>query len=461
MQSWYGDTGLVFYNYKDTINPFLTVRTSDSTGAFLDDRWSPTKRLSITLGLRFDWMTSKYDKGKVYDFVSSPEEINGPPRVLRNRAGSDNVYDFKTWSPRVGASYQLTEDGKTVVRAAWGRYYLPVSLENLRRFGPDVPTLTRDFQLYSVGPWDTVDTNGDGEIDTLETRAAARRVAGTTPYRATPARLTSRGPSTSRRIRRTSTQTSRRSVLSARSPGICPSRRCTSTSAPATSSPTCQSTARPARSGRYDRVPFTTQSGEQVQLYSVVEQDYNGDGLVDSDDIAWIGDNGTSLVKNLPEFDGVKTHRGYHGLQLVANKRYADRWQALASFLYSNSSGFARRSLRQDVNVEGPMFWDDNWMATPNQTINNLDGPLPFTPKYEFKLSGSYLDPEDRARRRPATAHAQRPADVAARNLPAAHAVRVAGRRRHRIREARARSSASLIRSISRRIRWWTSTSTR
>ena len=27
MQSWYGDTGLLFYNYKDTINPFLTVRT--------------------------------------------------------------------------------------------------------------------------------------------------------------------------------------------------------------------------------------------------------------------------------------------------------------------------------------------------------------------------------------------------------------------------------------------------
>ena len=40
------------------------------------------------------------------------------------------------------------------------------------------------------------------------------------------------------------------------------------------------------------------------------------------------------------------------------------------------------------------MFWDDNWMSTLNQTINNLDGPLPFTPKYEFKLSGSYMIPK-------------------------------------------------------------------
>jgi hypothetical protein len=54
----------------------------------------------------------------------------------------------------------------------------------------------------------------------------------------------------------------------------------------------------------------------------------------------------------------------------------------------------ARRSLRQDFNVEGPMFYDDNWMGTLNQTINNLTGPLPFTPKYEFKLSGSYMIPK-------------------------------------------------------------------
>ena len=35
MQDWYGDTGLLFYNHKDTINPFLTVRTADSTGLVL------------------------------------------------------------------------------------------------------------------------------------------------------------------------------------------------------------------------------------------------------------------------------------------------------------------------------------------------------------------------------------------------------------------------------------------
>jgi len=143
----------------------------------------------------------------------------------------------------------------------------------------------------------------------------------------------------------------------------------------------------------YERIPFTTSSGQTVQLYSIVEKDYNGDGEINGDDIAWISDNNDFRVQNLPTFDGVKPRRDYHGLQLVFNKKYSDRWQALASFLYSKSYGVARRTIRQDTNVLGPMFWDDNWMNTLNDTINNLDGPLPFTPKYEVKLSGSYKIP--------------------------------------------------------------------
>ena len=96
----------------------------------------------------------------------------------------------------------------------------------------------------------------------------------------------------------------------------------------------------------------------------------------------------------MPTFDGVKPKRDYQALQFVWKKRYADRWQALGSFVYSTSSGIGRRSFRQDFNVEGPMFYDDNWMGTLNYTINNLTGLLPFTPQYEFKLSGSYTIPK-------------------------------------------------------------------
>ena len=74
MQAWYGDTGLLFYNNRDTLNPFLTVRTADNAGAFFDDQWSINSRLTLNLGLRFDRMTTKYGEGAVYEFATTPED---------------------------------------------------------------------------------------------------------------------------------------------------------------------------------------------------------------------------------------------------------------------------------------------------------------------------------------------------------------------------------------------------
>ena len=141
-----------------------------------------------------------------------------------------------------------------------------------------------------------------------------------------------------------------------------------------------------------------------------------------------------------PEHAGLRRHQAQARLPRAPArlpKRYSDRWQALASFLYSNSAGIGRRTLRQDFNVEGPMFWDDNWMGTLNYTINNLEGPLPFTPKYEVKLSGSYtvprLEVDLGARLR---IHTGRPIWQAG-GLSPAHPVRRSAGRRDRPRWAR------------------------
>jgi hypothetical protein len=132
-----------------------------------------------------------------------------------------------------------------------------------------------------------------------------------------------------------------------------------------------------------------------VNLYSIVLQDFNGDGHIDQGDINWIWNSGNDSyeVRNLPELDGIKPHRSYNGLQFVLRKRYSNRWQMLGSFLYSSSDGVARRSIRTDVNFEGPMIMDDYFLGVQNQIVNNMEGPLPFTSKYELKLSGSYLIP--------------------------------------------------------------------
>jgi hypothetical protein len=128
-------------------------------------------------------------------------------------------------------------------------------------------------------------------------------------------------------------------------------------------------------------------------LYSIKWLDYNQDGVIDGEDVRWIGLNNTYKVVNMGTFDGKKPKRNYQGFQLVFNKRYSNRWQMLGSLLYSTSEGMANRIFGNDMNAEGPMFYDNNWMSTLNYTVNNLEGPLPFVPKFEFKVSGSYIVP--------------------------------------------------------------------
>ena len=393
LQSWYGDTGLRFYNQQDTINPSLTVRTGDSLGMFFDDQWTPNRRLTINLGLRFDHMTSKYGAGKIYEFPNSADAINDPPPVLRDRASTDNIFDFKTIAPRIGLTYQVTEDGKTVARASYGRYYLPLTAESLRRFGPDMPLVNRRYQMFEVGPWDAVDTNGDGFIDSIETREAARLVHGLTPLSEEEQTIDySWTLNVADGLNNQHTDQFTLGLEREIAPNFSVSgtyiyKHATDLFA---NIPINELT---GQEWEYERIPFETRNGQTVQLYSVVHQDYNGDGVVDGADVAFVDNNDGSIVQNLPSFDGTKPKRDYHGAQVTFRKRF-DQWQTLASVLYSSSSGIARRSFRQDFNVEGPMFYDDNWMGNLNYAVNNLEGPLPFTPTWEVKVSGSYSIPD-------------------------------------------------------------------
>jgi len=401
--TWYANNavqdGLLFYNNKDTLNPFLTVRTADSLGFFIDDQWSPTKRLTLNLGLRYDRMTTKYGEGKVYDYVSSPEEINGPPPVLRDRASTDNIFDFKTVSPRLGLTYLLTSDGKTVFRASYGRYYMPLAVEFLRRFGPDMPPIDRAYQIYMI-PWDIADSNGNGYIEIYpfdgnpsELQEAVRQIYGRDPIEETLSQIDaswtlSVAPGVKDMYTdQISVNIERELVKDFSVSGTYIYKHAANLFV---NVPINRET---GQEWEYERIPFEVEPGNTVELYSIVNKDYNGDGVLDGSDIAWIGEHNTFRVENQQAYDGKKAQRTYQALQLVFNKRYSSRWQGLASVVYSWSNGTAQRTMRQDDNMMGPMVTDDTWMGNLNYTINNMEGPLPFVPKLEIKASGSYTVP--------------------------------------------------------------------
>ena len=431
MQAWYGDTGLLFYNNKDTLNPFLTVRTADSTGLFFDDQWSITKRLTANLGLRFDRMTAKYGVGqdlRVRHCARGHQRTAASPA----RPGIDRQH-LRFQDLGSAARSDLHADGGRPdgrPRLVW-----PLLPADQRRNACDGSVLTCRFEngrrrSSRSGRGAPSIPTATATIDTLETRNAARRIHGLTPISSEtdtddPSWTLNVADDLKNQYTDQFTLNFERQV--ARNLAVSASYIYKRAGNLFANLPINEVTGQP---WDYERIPFTTSAGQQVMLYSVVFRDYDGDGVLDGEDVGWVGENNTSLVQNMPAFDGVKPKREYQGLQFVLNKRYSERWQGLASVLISNSDGISRRSFRQDFNVEAPMFYDDNWMDNLNYTRQQSRGPAALHAQVRAEALGLLQDPPRRSRSRDPLPDAQRAGGVVARGLSAAHRVRGAAGRR-------------------------------
>lgn len=111
-----------FVDYE--IGQFLGLYQTRSweTGYFAQDDWRVNNRLTLNLGLRYDLYTWPYE---INNLQSNFDPTNGTlvvpgtsgwPRSLINTPKND-------WAPRLGFAYQLTGDGKTVIRGGYGMFY--------------------------------------------------------------------------------------------------------------------------------------------------------------------------------------------------------------------------------------------------------------------------------------------------------------------------------------------------
>jgi len=117
------------------------------TGVFVQDTWSPTKHFTINLGLRYDFAKGYYP----------PQQRKGTGEWINNK--TINAMSFNMISPRIGISYDPIGDGKTVLRANYGRYYAPLIMiyywfnnpsqrtEYMARLNPDWTV------AYTTPPW--------------------------------------------------------------------------------------------------------------------------------------------------------------------------------------------------------------------------------------------------------------------------------------------------------------------
>jgi outer membrane receptor protein involved in Fe transport len=379
--------------YRYGRNPWLNVRESNSIGAFIDDQWVISDRITLNLGLRYDNMEANYGEGKVYEYFDDPSDANNPT-VLRTTEGYD-VYDFKTWSPRLGIAWTLTGDGKTVLRASLGRYYAPLSVEALRRHGPDMGDYYRNAYIYWF-PYDDVDQNGNNHVDPDEVVWMTDQL-----YLMEPAfqQWSSTGDASWRlevEPGTSSPYTDQFNISLQRQLGrdlaIEVSYIYKKTENFLVLTPYDLAT---GEFFEWEGRPYSPWTGYDTTVWSIVVEDFNGDGVINGDDAGYPSDGATRgwMAQNLTSWQGQDVERTYQGLQLVLTKRFSNRWQGNFALNYMKTDGFFPRTVNQNWYIDGPLTMDTPFGSTWNHFQNNMSGPALMTPEWMAKLAGSYTIP--------------------------------------------------------------------
>jgi len=113
-------------------------REFDVAGYALDD-WKITPRLTLNLGVRYDFNNPPNDKNGRAALYVLPTNSNAP--------GSWNT-NFNDWGPRAGFSYSATRT--TAVRGGYGIYYAPILYNNLQFMLLYSPNVVNQFYSLNI-----------------------------------------------------------------------------------------------------------------------------------------------------------------------------------------------------------------------------------------------------------------------------------------------------------------------
>jgi hypothetical protein len=152
----FGAGGLAEHYQQDMVNPTFSLGTYSFANlrAFLENR--PTSFIGLTPEARFDrqwpfWIAGGYVQdefqahprltvtaGVRYEFMTMPIDTGGRDSALvaltDRTATTGQLYsgaDYNNLSPRVGVAWDATGDGRIAVRGGYGLYYATNSSQNL------------------------------------------------------------------------------------------------------------------------------------------------------------------------------------------------------------------------------------------------------------------------------------------------------------------------------------------
>jgi hypothetical protein len=299
------------------------------TGFFFQDAWTPHPRLTLNLGLRFDR----------YQGILPAQSNPGGTFIAQQDVEEQEVIDQSLAVWRTGASYDVTGNGRTALKASYSRYGLQVGIDRVTAVNP-----------LSAGsrtcPWN--DANGDGRFQAAEITGACSAFSGGVstfyaadgvdwPYSDEITAGIEQQVMRDIRVGVMFYHRTNRDQLGVRNTAAPPS----------------------AYTPFTVTVPNAPTGASTVTVYNLAPE---------------LASAQNNIRDNEPYLD-----TDYKGIELTANKRFSNRWQMVAGLSIGRNEG----GLTQGTDLNDP-----------NVTIFDR-GVIGLDSTVGFRLSGSYLLPGD------------------------------------------------------------------
>ena len=135
-QQQYGSNGDLTQRYRDGVpdsvivynTPTLaTNRMHADLGFYVQDAWRVTNRLTVSPGIRFEYLNSSINAG------SAPAGRFVPARELPAQSDLPNWFDI---APRFGVVYDLTGDSRTAIKGTVNKYNRSFTVDLARLYDP-------------------------------------------------------------------------------------------------------------------------------------------------------------------------------------------------------------------------------------------------------------------------------------------------------------------------------------
>jgi hypothetical protein len=142
---FYDLNGKPYYALKQS--PYALGGTIKTYGVFAQDDWTINSRATLNLGLRYDRTIGEVPPLDQLDSTFNATGTSFP--------GVASVIRFSDVSPRLGFAVKLDQEGKTVVKGHWGRYFGKLISPAFWSISPGNTTINAFLYNAQDGKYDT------------------------------------------------------------------------------------------------------------------------------------------------------------------------------------------------------------------------------------------------------------------------------------------------------------------